>query len=491
MNRLSSPAAVRRDRRLHGKGLLASYPVAFLFLAIALLLVVGCTADGYIGGQPVLIPTPGEGAEPAAGQAMHKGIPVGFTAEGYPFHGDPDAAIIIYEYSDYECPFCARHVIQTEPALLAGFAENGAVKFVFRDMPLSSLHANALPAAIAANCVAEQDIVLFWQMHDRLFRTQKEWAPLEEALSYFAELVQELGADPTQYGACMANSQTQLTKVQASLAEAESLGFSGTPSFRFVSGETGEAFTLAGAQPYETFSQWIETIAAGGSPQGAQQAQPQQQQQQGDGQLPFWATAEGLAPDPDRTGHTVAGDPFYGSPDAPIVVVEFSDFQCPYCSRHTLATQPVLDTQFIEPGDVMWVFKHFPIPNIHPFAFSASVAAECAARQEAFWSYHHRLFQEVEAWSHPQNRDYFVALAAEFELDVDAFATCLTEDEPAQAVQSDMEAGAPFVRGTPTFVVLSGGEGRLIPGALPADQFAAALTEMLAEISLEGGDSGE
>ena len=97
----------------------------------------------------------------------------------------------------------------------------------------------------------------------------------------------------------------------------------------------------------------------------------------------------------------------------------------------------------------------------------------------------------MEAWSHPQNRDYFVALAAEFELDVDAFATCLTEDEPAQAVKSDMEAGAPFVRGTPTFVVLYGGEGRLIPGALPADQFAAALTEMLAEISLEGGDSGE
>ena len=65
--------------------------------------------------------------------------------------------ITIYEYSDYECPFCARHVIQTEPALLAGYGETGTVKFVFRDMPLSSLHANAVPASIAANCVAEQD----------------------------------------------------------------------------------------------------------------------------------------------------------------------------------------------------------------------------------------------------------------------------------------------------------------------------------------------
>ena len=320
-----------------------------------------------------------------------------------------------------------------------------------------------------------------------IFRTQKEWAPLEEALSYFAGLVQELGADPTQYGSCMANNESQLAKVNESLAEAQSLGFTGTPSFRFVREETGETFTLTGAQPYDTFAGWINTIASGGSPQGA--AQAQQQQQQGDGQLPFWATAEGLAPDPDRPGFTLAGDVYKGSSDAPIVIVEFSDFQCPYCSRHALTTQPVLDEEFVGQGEVMWVFKHFPIENIHPFAFTASVAAQCAAEQEAFWQFHHRLFVEMAAWSRPNNSNYFMELAAEFELDTEAFATCLTGDVTAQAVQSDMQDGAPFVRGTPTFVILAGGEGRLIPGALPADQFVAALAEMLAELSAEGTDS--
>ena len=449
-------------------------------LAAALLLIAGCTADGYMVSPAV---APASAPQPA----VHRGVPVGFTAEGYPYRGDPDAAITIYEYSDYECPFCARHVIQTEPALLAGFAESGVVKFVFRDMPLSSIHPNALAAAIAANCVAEQDIVLFWQMHDRIFRTQREWAPREEALSFFAELAQELGADPTQYGSCMANNETQLTKVNESLSEAQALGFTGTPSFRFVREETGETFALTGAQPYDTFAGWIDTIASGGSPQDA--AQGQQERQQGDGQLPFWATAEGLAPDPDRPGFTLAGDMYKGSSDAPIVIVEFSDFQCLYCSRHALTTQPVLDEEFVSRGEVMWVFKHFPIENSHPFAFSASVAAECAAEQEAFWQFHHRLFVEMDLWSRSENTGYFMELAAEYELDTEAFATCLTGDAPALAVQSDMQDGAPFVRGTPTFVVLAGGEGRLIPGALPADRFVAALVQMLAELSAEGTDS--
>jgi protein-disulfide isomerase len=463
-----------RERRGLSSRLLA-------LVAVSLLLLAGCAADGYLVNPavaPVSAPQP----------AMHRGVPVGFTAEGYPYRGDPNAAITIYEYSDYECPFCARHVIQTEPALLAGFAEEGAVKFVFRDMPLSSLHPNALPAAIAANCVAEQDIVLFWQMHDQVFRTQKEWAPLEEALSFFAGLVQELGADTTQYGSCMANNESQLAKVNESLAEAQSLGFTGTPSFRFVREETGETFTLTGAQPYDTFAGWIDTIASGGTPQGAAQAQPQQQQQ-GDGQLPFWATAEGLTPDPDRPGYTLAGDIYKGSSDAPIVIVEFSDFQCPYCSQHTLTTQPVLDQEFIGKGEVMWVFKHFPIQNIHPFAFAASVAAECAAEQEAFWQFHHRLFVDMAVWSRPDNSTYFMELAAEYELDTDAFATCMSGDASVQAVQGDMQDGSPFVRGTPTFVVLYGGQGRLIPGALPANQFVAALAEMLAEASAADADN--
>lgn len=450
------------------------------------LLFVACAA-----GQAENEASPPPAQEEAQAEGTYKGTPVGFTAEGYPFRGSPDAPLTVYEYSDYECPFCARHVVQTEPALLDGFVESGQAKFVFRDMPLSSLHPNAFPAAIAANCVAEQDIVLFWEMHDLIFRTQKEWAPMETALAFFADLAEEVGADATAYGACVANNAEQLAKVNASLEEAQSYGFTGTPSFRFVRESSGQEFTLVGAQPYDVFAEWIETIAAGGSP--ADPAQAQRPQQQSDTQMPFWATAEGLTPDPDRPGFTVAGDEFYGSPDAPLVVVEFSDFQCPFCRRHTLNTQPVLDAGFIEPGDVMWVFKHFPVQSTHPYAFSAGIAAECAARQEAFWDFHHRLFEEMEEWTRPENSDYFIGLAGEMGLDTDAFATCLTEDEPAQAVQSDLQEGSAFVRGTPTFVVLYNGQGRLIPGALPADQFVGALTQMLAEATNapESGDAGD
>ncbi|MDE0464158.1 MAG: DsbA family protein, partial [Caldilineaceae bacterium] len=176
---------MHRTRQVNDAGKERSEPRLPLLacLVLLLLLIAACTTDaeGNIVA-PVVAPAPVDGTQPA----MHRGVPVGFTAEGHPFRGDPNAPITIYEYSDYECPFCARHVIQTEPALLAGFAENGMVKFVFRDMPLSSIHPNAMAASIAANCVAEQDIVLFWQMHDRIFRTQKEWAPREEALSFFA-----------------------------------------------------------------------------------------------------------------------------------------------------------------------------------------------------------------------------------------------------------------------------------------------------------------
>lgn len=473
-----------------------------LSLVLALLFISGCvagesgislatspvptkdTAVDALQAQPTATNIADEEPEPlspAPGQAMYKGLPVGFTAEGYPFRGDPNAAITIYEYSDYQCPFCARHVIQTEPALLARFVEAGLVKFVFRDMPLSSLHPNALPAAIAANCVAEQDIILFWQMHDQLFFTQQEWASLDVALSFFAELVQEIGADATQYGACMANTAVPLARVSESLTEAQSFGFSGTPSFRFVREETGQSFSLRGAQPYDVFAEWIETIRTGGSPPGAAASQ-----QQGSQQVPFWATAEGLRPDPQRPGYTVAGDTYYGNSDAPLVVIEFSDFQCPYCRRHTLTTQPILDEEFIKVGDVMWVFKHFPIENIHPYAFSASIAAECAGRQNAFWTFHKRLFEDTEEWSQAENSDYFIELAAASDLDTNEFATCLTDDAVVQDVQHDIEEGLPFVRGTPTFIVLYSDQGRLIPGALPTDQFVAALTEILEENNASG-----
>lgn len=410
---------------------------------------------------------------------MYKGVEVGFTAEGYPYRGSPDAPLTIYEYSDYQCPFCARHVIQTEPALLSSFVEEGKVRFVFRDFPLEAIHPNAIPASIAANCVAEQGIVPFWQYHETLFRTQEEWGTLGDPTDFFAVQAAEIGADMTAFQACYADSAEQQAFVEASLAEGEALDFTGTPSFNFVTDE-GDNFTLVGAQPYTVFADYVETIAAGGTPEDPSQAQ-RQQTEQGDGGIPYWATAEGLAPDPDNPGMTIAGDYYRGDPEAPMVVVEFSDFQCPFCQRHTLQTQPVLDEEFVDSGEVMWVFKHFPVQSTHPQAVSAALASECAGQQEAFWPMHDLLFETMSNWSNSGVDEYMLDLAGQLGLDVDALAACMDAPETSEAVQEDLLEGSAFVRGTPTFVVLFEGQGRLIPGALPADQFVPALRQMMGQ----------
>jgi protein-disulfide isomerase len=289
-----------------------------------------------------------------------------------------------------------------------------------------------------------------------------------------ARLAQEVGADLDAYQECMEAGEAYAT-VEARVQEAFSLGFGGTPSFQFQRVEDGGSFQLVGAQPFDEFSNLISALLAGETPGQAQAGEPAEPEG-----APFWATAEGLAPDPERPGRNVAGNLYRGNPDAPVVVVEYTDYQCPFCRRHVEQTQPTLDEQFVDTGRIMWVYKHFPL-NIHPQAPAAGVAAECAAEQGEFWEMHHLLFGSVDSWSISDPNPVFLDLAADLELDVDQFNSCLNEPEMAARVQGDLADGAPFVRGTPTFIVLFNGQGSIIPGALPVDRFSSVLEEILAE----------
>ena len=113
-------------------------------------------------------------------------------------------------------------------------------------------------------------------------------------------------------------------------------------------------------------------------------AEPEQQAA-ADAEIPYWATVEGWQPDPDRPGYNMAGDLFKGSLDAPITVIEFSDFQCPFCKRHTEDDAADAGRALRrQRARCMWVFKHFPL-DIHPQAPMAGVAAECAGEQGKFW----------------------------------------------------------------------------------------------------------
>jgi protein-disulfide isomerase len=415
------------------------------------------------------------GSSTLVSQEKYKDIPVGFTKEGFAYRGNPDAPITMVEYSDYQCPFCSRYFTTTEPAIDESYVRSGKLRVVFRDFPLVQLHPNAPAAANAANCVADQGATKFWTMHDQLFQTQGEWANLPDPNAYFAQLAQKAGADPASYAKCV-ESGSKAAVVQESFAEAEKMGFSGTPSFRFVRTATNESFPLVGAQPFDQFSNLIDTLVAGKKPEQAQAAA----KPQGEQKIPFWATAEGLKPDPKRPGYTVAGDEYRGNPDAKVIVVEFSDFQCPFCRRHVQDTQPALDKTFVETNKIFWVFKNFPL-SIHPQAQAAAVAAECAADQGKFWAMHDVLFKDAAPWSISDPNPAFSALAKQLGLNVDQFTKCLGEagDKSAQQrVQSDMQDGQPFVQGTPTFIVLFNGEGRIIPGALPVDRFTTALQQV-------------
>lgn len=455
----------------------------FVLLLIALLLVVGCAPVGAgSADQPAAAETETfaeVATAPPPAEVLpiptetYNGIPVGFTPEGFPFRGDPNAPVTMVEYSDYECPFCARHFVQTEPAINDSFVRSGQLLVIFRDFPIEGLHPNAPAAHVASLCVADQGAPQYWEMHGKLFQTQTEWGNSSDPAPIFERLAGESGADIELYRACMENEQAaKLAFIDEAIAEGQRVGVSGTPSFNFAD-RAGNEYLLVGAQPYENFAAFIESMLAGEAPLDAEE-----QSSGGDAQIPVWATRDGWQPDPDRPGVNLAGDWYRGNLDAKVVVIEFSDFQCPFCRRHVQETQPALDEQFVDTGDVMWIFKHFPL-QIHPQAPAAGIAAECAGDQGKFWEMHHLLFENMQSWSISDPAPVFADLAAQLELDADAFAACSTDPEIAQRVTSDMNDGAPFVQGTPTFIVLYNEEGRIIPGALPLETFSQALQEIV------------
>jgi protein-disulfide isomerase len=453
------------------------------FLGILLLVLFAFGAAGCV--QPIApagdAPSAAtDGATDAAADAAreplptetHNGIPVGFTAEGFPFRGDPNAPVTMVEYSDFECPFCIRHFVQTEPAIDDAYVRDGKLRVIFRDFPIVELHPNAPAAHIASLCVAEQGAAKYWEMHDLIFRTQSEWGNSPDPGQVFARLAEDAGADLEAYDACIADNEFQAW-IDAALEEGRAAGVSGTPSFNLIA-EDGSEYLLVGAQPFEQFALYIDALVAGEQPPVA--AEPEQPE--GSAEIPFWATAEGWEADPDRPGYNVAGDQYRGDLDAKVTVIEFSDFECPFCKQHEQETQPVLDEKFVETGDILWVFKHFPL-SIHAQAPAAGAAAECGAAQGKFWEMYKALFESQGTWSVSDPNPIFVELAGELGLDTAAFEACLADPASAEAVQSDMNEGAPFVQGTPTFIVLFNGEGRIIPGALPADRFTQVLQEIV------------
>jgi predicted DsbA family dithiol-disulfide isomerase len=172
--------------------------------------------------------------------------------------------------------------------------------------------------------------------------------------------------------------------------------------------------------------------------------------------------------EPPRVDISVAGGPSKGAADAPITLVEYSDFQCPYCARVT----PTLERLRERYGDQLrLVFRDFPLP-MHKDASKAHEAAACAGDQERFWELHDKLFANQRSLQVADLKRY----AADAGLSADAFAQCLDSGRKADGLRQAVAEGARFgVSGTPTFFV----NGRMLSGALSVDTFAEVIDDEL------------
>ena len=184
----------------------------------------------------------------------------------------------------------------------------------------------------------------------------------------------------------------------------------------------------------------------------------------------------------------IEGDPVRGNPDAPVTIVEYSDFQCPYCERGYQTMEQVLEKY---PEDVKFVFQHFPLVQIHPWAKPAAIATECAANQsdEAFWALHDAYFQNQKALTPGNVVEKSKEFLADSGIDLAQWETCASDTSSeayqaaAAAVDADLAKGQELgVSGTPGFFV----NGEFLNGAQPLAAF-----EPLIEAAKAGGEAGE
>lgn len=177
-----------------------------------------------------------------------------------------------------------------------------------------------------------------------------------------------------------------------------------------------------------------------------------------------------VALDAPRVEIVVAeGEPARGPANAPVTIVEYSDFQCPYCAKVGETLQRITETY---PDKVRIVFRDFPLP-MHPEAQPAAEAAKCAQEQGQFWPYHDKLF----ASQGQLGGESYKKFATELGLDAQRFAACYDEGKYRQDVEIAARGGQQFgVTGTPAFFV----NGRFFSGAIPFERFQAVIEEELA-----------
>jgi len=378
--------------------------------------------------------------------------------KGAPMKGAKDALVTIVEYADFQCPFCAR-VESTLDQILKEYP--GKVRVAWHNLPLP-FHEKAKPAALAAMAAHQQG--KFWEMHDLLFKNQLNLGA--EEIAGYAETI---GLTMTRFKAALTDERIAKA-IDAEAAAGGKIGARGTPAF-FINGTF-----LSGAQPFERFQERIDEELA------KAKALVKKETPRAKVYDAIMKHAKTEVEASSQAGSAAGSDlpkkvdvgnaPARGSKDAPITVVVFSDFQCPFCSR--------IEPSFIEleklfPGKVRVVWKNFPL-SFHTRAKPAAEAALAANEQGKFWQMHATLFKNQNALEDADLEKY----AEEIGLDMGRFRAATASHKFAAAVDADLKQGSSLgVTGTPaTFV-----NGRLVSGAQPVEVFKEIVEKELGKVA--------
>ncbi|HEU4412742.1 MAG TPA: thioredoxin domain-containing protein [Polyangiaceae bacterium] len=389
-------------------------------------------------------------------------VPVG---PGDAVWGSAGAPVTVTLFSDFQCPFCAR-LGPTFEQLKQAYGPD-KLRIVWKHNPLPN-HKDARPAALAAQAVlAAKGPEAFWKFHDIAFKNQQA---LNEAS--FARWAQEVGVEPAAYQRAKADPAVA-KKVDDDLEVGRRAGVSGTPH-TLVNG----TLVQGGAVPFEKFKEVIDRelekakakLASGVKPERVYAAMSKENLQA----RPAGADKRPEAPRRDEDTTTVwkvpvGKSPVSGSDKAPVTMVIFSDYQCPFCKRAEDTLRKVAETY----GEkVRFVWKDQPLPN-HPRARpAATLALEARAQKgdKAYWQAHDKLFASA-----PKLEDADLErVAGELGLDVAKVKEAIAKDkykaqiEADQALADDVNAGS-----TPHFFI----NGRRLVGALPFERFQAVIDE--------------
>lgn len=380
--------------------------------------------------------------------------------DGSPVEGSPDALVTLVEFSDYQCPYCGR----LHPTIQQLQKDYGSkLRLVMKEYPLpATMHPMARGAALAAVSAGAQGNDKYWAMHDKLFANQRALDPA--SLDGYAK---DIGLDLARFHADMTSPSTAAV-LERDTELANALGVTGTPAV-FVNGRRAPG----GAAPIESFKTLIdeelgkaEAMVRAGIPARDVYARIIEK-----GETPNAARArQADAAAAVRKVDAPAESPSFGPQFAKVTIVEWSDFQCPFCSRAVPAVEKLRETYG---KDVHFVFRNLPLP-MHANARIAAQAAMAAHAQGKFWQMHDQLFANQQAL----DRASLDQTATKLGLDMARFARDIDGPQVKAQIDADMQAAnAAGVHGTPTLFI----NGRPVAGAPQWDQFKAEIDAEIAK----------